>query len=299
MRRWLIFFVLAMLFVFPPLARAQGAVTLSNLNVQLWPEYDQPSMLVIVDFTVAADTQLPAELSFRIPLEANLIAVAALQNGALVDVPPEGPVQDGEWQAFTITVDTMTAYHFEYYEPLLFNGETRAFNYLWDGAYAVDNFTISVLEPLDASSVITDPTLSRIAADNGNITYEGSPVQMDAGEQYIQSVEYQKSSDALAIPTQELAPSAPVDENTPGRISLTTYLPYIFGGFGLVLILGGLLYYWQSGSRSAGGGPRRRKRARASEQEEGEAQYCHQCGTRAKPGDRFCRVCGSRLRQES
>jgi hypothetical protein len=26
--------------------------------------------------------------------------------------------------------------------------------------------------------------------------------------------------------------------------------------------------------------------------------YCHECGTRAQTGDRFCRVCGSKLRVE-
>jgi hypothetical protein len=119
------------------------------------------------------------------------------------------------------------------------------------------------------------------------------------GEQFILLLNYDKTSDALVAPPNELQPSAPVDENTPGRISLTNYLPYIFGGFGLVLILGGFLYYWQSGTRSGGSGPKRRRRAHAVEQEEGEAQYCHQCGTRARPNDRFCRVCGSRLRQES
>jgi hypothetical protein len=78
---------------------------------------------------------------------------------------------------------------------------------------------------------------------------------------------------------------------------LNSYLPYILGGVGGVLIVGGLLYYFLSGREHA---HRLRRRSRPPSKAGGDASatHCHQCGTRAKPGDRFCRVCGTRLRQD-
>jgi hypothetical protein len=85
-----------------------------------------------------------------------------------------------------------------------------------------------------------------------------------------------------------------VDENTAGRVSLNNYLPYIIGTLGVIIIIGGFMYYRQSG-RSASAKKSRRRKSANEEAESGV--YCAQCGTRARGGDRFCRTCGSRLRQ--
>ncbi|MBK7319579.1 zinc ribbon domain-containing protein [Candidatus Villigracilis affinis] len=112
------------------------------------------------------------------------------------------------------------------------------------------------------------------------------------------SLDYEKTTDTLIVDTQGVQPSAPVDENTPGRVSLSNSLPYIIGGLGVIMIVGGVMYYWQSGRRSAGGKSRRRSRAHSEEQDGGEEKYCPQCGERSKAGDRFCRTCGARLRHQ-
>ncbi len=298
MRKWLLLSLAGFLFAFPPLATAQTGLTLSKLDVQLWPEYDQPSMLVIYDFTVAPDTQLPISVKFHIPLEANLIATASTQNGQLVTIPVVGSSIDGEWQSFTINVEEKTAYHFEYYEPLTFNGDQRTFNYLWDGSYAVSEFSIRVLQPVDATSIVTEPVLKPNEGTDGNTYLESTSFSLPAGKQFQLSLQYQKSTKTLIRPTSDLQPSSPVDENTPGRIALTNYLPYFLGGLGILLIFGGFVYYWRANRRSANKARRRRHASNVQDDSDSEV-YCHQCGTRAKASDRFCRVCGSRLRQDS
>ena len=265
------------------------------MTVQLWPEYDQPSMLVIVDFQVTAATALPVDLTFKFPKDANLIAVAALAgDGSFLNAVFDGPKDDGEWQSFTLTVSQSSVYRFEYYQPLTFNGNQRIFSYLWDGSYAVDAFNILVLEPIDATSFAMDPAYESISQENGSNYYDSGIVQLASGEQFILNLSYDKTTDTLIFPPQGIQPAAPVDESTPGRVSLNNSLPYIIGGLGVVLIIGGIMYYWQAGRKSFKS-PRRRAHA-ATEEESAEDTYCPQCGARAKAGDRFCRVCGARLR---
>lgn len=298
MRKWIFVLIIGALFIFPSFASAQADVKLTSMNVQLWPEYDQPSMLVITDFKVAENTQLPVKVTFRIPQDANLIAVAGYTaDGTLLNAAFDGPNPDGEWQAFSVTLDS-TAAHFEYYQPITFNGEQRLFSYLWDGAYAVDAFDIRVLEPADTTSLTTTPALLSIEQKDGLKYFHGDPVKLNGGDQFTLTLEYQKTSSALIASSQGVQPAAPVDENTTGRVSLSNYLPYVIGGLGVVMIIGGLVYYMQSGQGSGAKKSRRRQHIPAESEEGQNDIYCAQCGTRAHGGDRFCRTCGSRIRQQ-
>src|SRR6266508_2017876 len=80
MRKWLVFVLLFGLMVFPSPGGAAGAPKLDSLNVELWSEYDQPSMLVINQFVVSQDTPLPASVTLRFPKDGNLVAVAIENN---------------------------------------------------------------------------------------------------------------------------------------------------------------------------------------------------------------------------
>jgi uncharacterized OB-fold protein len=68
----------------------------------------------------------------------------------------------------------------------------------------------------------------------------------------------------------------------------------------VALIVGGVVWYLQSGKGKEEERSRRRHRLAPVKEPEstGGYVYCHQCGKRAGPGDRFCRACGAKLRIE-
>jgi len=288
--------LLLLLFAFPVLARAQGAVEFSSFNVQLLPEYDQPSMLVIYDFALVDPVNIPASLDIRIPAGANLFAVAYNENGNLINAEFNDPVAKDEWQVVTIVTNGAAAFRIEYYESFLTENIQRQYTFLWPGDYAVQNFNVFLSKPLDAARIAIDPSMQETRRETDGLAgFEGSFGNLAAGKQFILLLKYEKSTDALVLPPPEVEPSAPVDENTPGRISLENYLPYLFGGLGLIFIFGGIIYYWRTNRKPAG----KSRRKHRGDPEGGSAEiYCHQCGARAKSSDRFCRVCGSRLRQD-
>ncbi len=295
MRKWLALIILVILLAVPFSVSAQTEDRLTSFNVQLWPEYDKPSMLVICDFQLPAGASLPADVSFRIPKDADVIAVASYQPSGLMEADYDGPVQNGNWLILTVTVKSQARYHFEYYQPLNKSGSQRNFKYVWPGDFAVDQFTIRVQEPVDTPSITTVPELTSSQDSDGLVYYASQPTSLAAGQPYTLNLTYEKKTDTLTAPSNTVEPSQELGADTAGRVSFDNYLPYIAGGIGGLLIVIGLGYYFLS-NRSEPASPRRR-RNRPAETSESEA-YCHQCGQRARPGDRFCRVCGTRLRQE-
>lgn len=298
MRKWLI---LALLFGFtlsPSHAGAQGGIKLALMSIDLWPEYDRPSMLVIKQFVVSKETSLPATITLRFPTDGNLVAVAVESSAGLFNKDFSGPAQQGDWQAITINVDSYEPHRIEYYQPLTREGNTRQFQYQWFGDYYVEEFAVSILVPADSIELTTYPVLQNTTTIEDGTAISGMVTKNDLrmGNSFRFELEYQRTSDALIKPSQsnQVQPSEPVNENTAGRVSITN-LPLIIGAFGLALIGIALFSYWRS-TQTGESKPRRRRPPARSDA--GEQAYCHECGARANSGDRFCRTCGSRLRTD-
>ncbi|MBI3172264.1 MAG: zinc ribbon domain-containing protein [Chloroflexi bacterium] len=300
MRTKISLLIVILMLALPSLAAAQGEVHLATLEVKLWPEFDTPDMLVIYDFTLTDSTPLPARVTFKIPIGVQVLAVASMENGSLLNTAYDGPVSMEKWQELTILVDKATTYHFEYYAPIQKTGSDRQFMFDWAGEYAVDSLTVTVQQPPTATSMTGTPVLESFQ-DTDGLTYHRLKLQnLKASEPLALQVKYQKNDDVLTASNSAIQPSAPLDQNTTGRISLANYTPYLLVFAGFLLIAGGAGYYFLFSRReSTGDNPRRRKRRAAPTENEtpASAVYCSQCGERARPGDRFCRVCGTRIRQ--
>ncbi len=286
--------LLGLLVSFQP-ARAQGSPSLSSLEVWIWPEYDEPTALIILHIRVSPTTPLPARMTFRIPAAAEKPhALAVGQTPATVADTPYTLEQDGKWVKVSLEV-TAPAIQLEYYDPSLSKeGKSRAYTYEWAGDYAVENLHVELQQPFDAGAVQTDPSLPGVATSPDGLTYfTGDFGALAQGQAFTLQIRYNKDSDAPSISFMKIQPSAPLDENTAGRVSLDTYLPWLVGAFGALMIAGGLYYYLRGANRPR---PSTRRRHAASEETAEGQTYCPQCGTRAHRGDRFCRTCGTRLR---
>lgn len=299
MRKWLIFVLLFGLMVFPSTAGAQGGTKLDSLNIELWSEYDKPSMLVINRFVVSQDTPLPASVTLRFPKDANLYAVALEKNGEPFYKNSDPPVQQGNWQTVTIKVESYDPHRIEYYEPLTRDGNKREFKYQWFGDYYVKEFNVTIRIPADSTELVTSPDLENTETVENGTVKSGvvTKNEMKMGNSFQFDLQYERTSTTLTKPeaANQVQPVEPAGGSTPGRVSITN-LPWIIGGFGLALIIIALFSYWRS-TQSGEVKPQRRRHHQDATAGEGEA-YCHECGTRAHAGDRFCRTCGSRLRIE-
>jgi len=293
--RWLFIISILLFTLIPSPALAQSEIELKTLNIQLWSEHDQPSMLVIYNFEVSNETAVPASVDIRVPRAGNITAVAFDKDGELLLAEyKNNPVEDAQWQVITIFVTERTIYHVEYYQPLVRSGDKRSFNFQWAGDYPVQNFEVEVQVPNDSSGVKTTPSIPFF--QNEAFLSGGAMLRtLDKGDDYQLQLEYSRTSDEPSVPPpsgQAVEPLLPVDANTDGRVTLNN-LPFVLGGFGALLILGALFYFFRNGPARTRKEPgRKRTKSKSADSQ----IYCHECGTRAQDGDRFCRVCGSKLR---
>jgi ribosomal protein L32 len=305
MYRTLIFLTLLLVCLLPIGSSAQTQPSFASLTADLWPEFDKPTMLVMYQITLSPQARLPAEIRLRIPASAGVPnAVANCQpDGRCFDSPYEQQ-RLGEWLEVSFQA-TSPDLRVEYYDPALTKeGSKRHYEYTWPGDYAVENFNIQVQQPAGSENMYVKPGTFTATKDGDDLTYHSLDVgPVPAGQTVQVVVEYDKNTDTLSNSNMPVQPSEPLSSETAGRASLTlsSALPIALGLVGLGLIIGGGVWYWRSGRQKPQPANSRRTRRRsgsapvASGAPEGNV-YCHQCGKRAAPGDRFCRTCGTQLR---
>ncbi len=151
---------------------AQNTIRLEQLQVDLWPEYDQPDMLVIYRGVLSPDTPLPATLTLRLPErvgQPNAVAYAD-GTGNLLNTTYSTQVE-GDW--LTITLETPSAnFHLEFYDELNRAGQRRSYTFAWPGDYAVGQLDLMLLPPSGATEVQTTPELSQLETSDGS--YRGT-----------------------------------------------------------------------------------------------------------------------------
>lgn len=307
MPRKLIYLILLVFLMMPRIIFAQEPPSLTSMTVDLWPEFDRPTMLVMYQFSLSSDVKLPTEIIFRIPAAAGVPnAVAVCEPNVNCYNTPFTQQTAGEWSELTIQA-TLPDLRVEYYDPSLqYDGSSRMYGYVWPGDFAVDSMLLHVQQPIGAEQMLIKPgTVVTGVGEDGLTYYSLDAGAVPAGQAVEVTIEYTKDNDELTNTALSVSSSEPLDDNSSGRFTLTSDMPYVLGGLGVLLMVGGGLWYWLSGQRRSATQPRKRARHKQNKDEPtaaalaagGEYVYCHQCGNRAAAGDRFCRTCGTAIRR--
>ena len=308
----ILFTALGVLFL-PNQAAAQGStdLDLNLLEVELWPDFDEPSVLVLITGEFPPETQLPITFNWGLPADARVNVAARID-------PSDNMIDDIEYivgsDGLTIT-NPEFRFRIEYYVPYESDGVARNFEFTLPTGLSVDRLEVTVQQPASATRMSTMPAHELVQDRGDTLTYLILPTRSISAEQVVSlSVAYEMGSDAL---TADLFNSPPV-VTPPAETSRFSDLnwPLLLAGIaglGLsIYFIGSGLKEWreQSGKpgrrrKSAKPKPRRpRKRAAASRrpaappqpQSTGQVAFCHNCGAGVQTDDRFCRSCGTQVR---
>ncbi len=305
-------------------ARAQGTVTLSELQIAFWPEYDRSAMLVIYRGTLAPEVALPASLTFSIPAKYGPpLAVAYTDaQGRLLNLEFT-TATSGE--AMTISFIAPTAYfQFEYYDTGLdVSSSTRRYNFAGVAAYPIQTLVLQVQQPVGASNLIATPARGQATVGTDGLTYLSAVrANVPAGGAITLDLTYTKSGSSLTISSQPSTASTTVSPSSAPAVqpvSPALVASVIVGIVGIALVGAGLAWVARSRREVAAsparprqlrrpkGHPPRPKEVKLPESlrsgagqppgNSAPAAFCHECGNRLQPDDVFCRSCGTKVRR--
>ena len=302
MRRFILGLALLILFTLPSAAQAQGTVDIDQMNVKIWPEYDQPGVLVIENFFLSSKVYLPAKVSLTIPESAGDLHSLAFRDvdGMLYYLDYEKSQTDHRIMlTFTTPVPEIWL---EYYDSnLLMDGFKRNYTYRWQGDFSVNDFTVEIQQPAAAESFnIVEGNGTGSTGSDGLTYYNLNLGKINAGSGFMLHLNYENPDSVLTDPEQlAVRAISPLPEVFTDSLTIDIILPWVLAGVGLMLIGGSIFWYRRSGRDKFQLEKGHKFLTHLHSAKNSESLiYCSQCGNRVNSGDVFCRTCGIRLRRE-
>lgn len=274
-------------------AGAQSTLSVDFLQLQLLPEYDQPSMLVIYTIQLTAEQTLPAEVSVRIPARVgDPMAVTVQEADSVLRYREYTRTVEGEWSEITFTAD-FPIIQIEYYDTALNQRDNpRSYDFRWLSDFDINNLVVSVIEPVDVTGMSILPNLGNVTQSAEGLTiYNGSLGSWPAGETFDLTLSYNKNTTNLAV-----------DGPSGSFFDALSPLAWVLFGVGALVVVGGGVLFVRNRQNEAESAYRQKKQRSGSRSggrraSGGKANvFCHDCGRQAVSGDKFCRECGTKLR---
>jgi hypothetical protein len=292
MKQKCFFLIVLVILMLPVAGHTQGKVTtIDSLTIELWPDYDRASVLVLLTGALPADTTLPATVTLPIPETAHLNAVARIDSsdGKMKDDISSSPVPDG---LSFITPDLR--FRLEYYLPYTLDNNQRTFSFSWLASISVNKFKLKIQRPLFASQFTTEPASINVFSGEDGLTYYTFPEKVvPAGQSFSVRVDYTMSTDQLSVEHLAQSSSGVQKPGFPSTSKTGTDVNWPL----LVVVAGGLIivmvFVWKIAIRRAES--KRPITHHAAAQNKSYSKFCSNCDNPVDEDDKFCSKCGAGL----
>ncbi len=234
----------ALLLLAAPPAQARTEPGVKRLHVALWPEYDQPSVLVIVSLRLAHGVPLPATIHLPLPQLVGKPSAVAKRGagGALVVLDYKLQTKKGVSEV-VLSTDTPEL-QIEYSIDLPIDEGERHFTLDWPVYATIEQLAVEMQQPAGATDLAMWPRPTLRRTDERGLTYYGAELGKVAPPEVHQiQFRYRKADQALSIarpppaaaPQVEAGPPAP--PSAPGSLWPTLLVAAV-----LLLACGGWLF---------------------------------------------------------
>lgn len=260
---------------------------ISQVEIDIWPEYDDPRVLVIYKGELESDVEVPSEFFLLIPRGAQIHMAGALgERGehlhALFETRPAGD----RLTEVSYQLETRRFYMEFYYDPIT-GDDKREFRYPLVSVYPTARVLVRVQQPLKASDFRTTPVAVDVIRDAEGFNYHRlifDDVARD--DENSITVSYVKSDREPSVTKAGTSASG-------GRSAMRNILIV-----GAVLLVGavGTGAFVSSMKRKAVPVEAGASRVApdAANPHRRQQKFCRTCGVQMSKSDKFCGECGAK-----
>ena len=295
-------FILSFLFVLccawqPGSVNAQSTTDIQWINVTLWPEQGGSSVLIVYEIHLSEALNYPQDVAFPIPADCELDKVSIQRSdGELLPVAWDIH-ENGDWQMVHFAaVSPVTRLQYSD-SRIAVNNSSRQFSFEWRSNSEVGTFSLTVYQPFGGSELETEPSLNPLKEmDDGRKVYSKEFGPLSSDDTVSLDLQYDKDISNPDYPALKVSAVSPITDNVLGHSATPLSVVIWLVAVAVVVMVMVAVYYWWINRKM------RHKREHIVRgvgilNPEKQAVFCHECGSRSKAGDAYCRSCGTELRR--
>ncbi len=175
-------------------------IRIQRLSVSIWPEYDDPRVLVILRGELAPESPVPTRIQLPIPKGAELLGAGMISSqNKLLNHPHQ--LLDGDTSdTLELTLPVHRFFAEWYYDPFGEREPARQFTYPLTFSYAVGQLNVDILQPDAATEFRVTPAPMREDTDTrGGKHHLFSYPDLEPKATQTFEVAYVKATDAPSI----------------------------------------------------------------------------------------------------
>lgn len=303
---------LAIALATPSAAQAAG-ISYSSAKLSIWPEYDDPRVLVIMQPVLADSVQLPVKVSYLVPKGAHINMACEISAQGGHNCRPREVVSKGKYDEISYTASSRRTLFFEYYYDPKTAGTNKKFTFDFIPTARVDSVDVDIQQPLKATNFKVAPAASGTSKDDKGFTYDQySYTNLQPNKLIPFTVSYTKTDPNPSV--QKQTDSSGGNGNQSSAPGSGNQYASLLALLGAVAMIGSIIYWMvprsrgvgkpakaRSSSRGAAATTRRPKSGKKPKkvaaagrrpQQEKAASFCSNCGSRLDEDDSFCSSCG-------
>jgi len=245
-------FVLSLFFLSPEYSRAaeepnsDSVLSIGRMKIAIWPEYDDPGVLVIYDGRFAEASRFPLKTSFFIPKGAVISDACSLSPKGQHFCQLYKTTNRGEFDEVRLFLPFPNFYLSFHTYPYNRKSAQRAFDYQVKINHKIEKLQLDIQQPLRSSLFTINPGSKNVSIikDFNHFKYDFN--QVASGENKSLKITYSKKD---RLPSVDIKYSRMSGDKlwgspyeTQRQIKNIVYIVF-FTGIAVLLLVGGLFFY--------------------------------------------------------
>ena len=192
-----------------PAAEPPADLRIARLQLSIWPEYDDPRVLLIIRGELAAGAVFPTQVTLPVPKSAELIGAGMISELGELLLHPHRVIPGDTSDTLEITLPSRRFFAELYYDPFEATGEDKRFGYAFTAPYPIAQFDVDIQKPYTASEFVTEPPAMAQETEGRDTTYHRFAYRdVAAGQRTAFTISYVKTDPQPSVSKADNAPDA-------------------------------------------------------------------------------------------
>lgn len=192
-----------------PVAEPPADLQIARLQLSIWPEYDDPRVLLIIRGELAPGVAFPTHVTLPVPKDGELIGAGMISEQGELLLHPHRVIPGSASDSLEITLPAPRFFAELYYDPFETSADAKRFAYTFEAPYPIAQLDIDIQKPYTASEFVTEPPAMAQESEGRDTTYHRfSYRDVAVGQPTTFNVSYVKTDPQPSVPKTASEPAA-------------------------------------------------------------------------------------------